>query len=354
MRYTRILLVALLFISGCSLLPEKSEIKAPQLQRYDVLAAAKYQDAAYKAIPAKGVPCVLLKSFGNVNPFIKKVVSKNKFNAIFIHGIWRDNHVFGAKETKLAVKQARRLQTKYANKGKDIYFSPFLENRVPVKRMTKVFKKIRAVAPDLILVNSYLAGGGHVKGTIPEVHHSKKPNGVSKYIFSTDGEDALNINIAKEVSDHSDALMFGMWVPEFNLKKSLHDSTPRPDRKYIPSEKLIKSVEFLFTEKGATAWPNKWLHKSHAENANVGNPRNNKPLFIIPVNKSSVVVKDKNGSKVATFNTTGQYHDGRYVYRHTNSYAYELAEKAISQSGSPACFVEGKKYNCGFREGEYK
>ena len=323
------------------------------IKRLDVLGAAKYVHQAYKGVPANMVPFVLMKTFGNANIFIAKVVSGKKFTAIGIHGIWQNSHSFSNKDYERAVKMAKRIQKKYANRVTTIYFSPFLEHREPKTKMTKLFKDIKKVAPDLVLVNSYITGGGQVKNALNEIHHM---NPIGKpYIYSTDGTDAINIDITRDKNKHNKAFMFGLWTPMFNLKRTLDDKTPPKKRKFIPNVKFIRAVAFLFNDRGTDTLPSSWIYKPFAELTTPSSKRNNTPLFLAPVNKSKLTVKDITGKKIADFVSYGRYHDTNlYVYRHLDSMGFQLAKKAYKRTGSYTCTVEGYKLNLGFRGGRYK
>jgi hypothetical protein len=60
--------------------------------------------------------------------------------------------------------------------------------------------------------------------------------------------------------------MFGMWVPEFNLKRSIDDKTPPLQRRNKPTVRLIREVGRLYTNGssgGGNAIPSNELRFKH-------------------------------------------------------------------------------------------
>lgn len=215
--------------------------------RYDVLGAAGYQKLAIQNIPHGSVPAILVNCLnkqgrkeefkGNALSFIKKIYKNNKFPAIFVHGLWRDNHDFKSSDFKRVRKTAVFLQKLCT--GKPIYYCPFLEDKQSAAFKKDIYAKLAKVAPNLILVNNPMDGGDYVPGMINELHHTAKPRGqrppLDQLIFSTDGVDAFDSNFESFKKQYGKCHMFAVWIPIFNRRKSLHDPTKRPDRRAKPS-----------------------------------------------------------------------------------------------------------------------
>jgi hypothetical protein len=219
-----------------------------QILRYDLLGVIKYKKRALVAVEPGSAIAVLDKYFDKStlkhNKLYTRILNHHKNLTLVVHGIWHNDHKFTKKDRKKAVKIAKRL-AKLQNPER-VYFSPFLEHKKGKKFMEKTFAQIKAVAPDLKLVNSYITGGKQVPGVISEIHHTDHHGATVPYIFSTDGTDPFLEDIQGWKQQHKQAIQFGMWHHSFNGKESMVDSTPPLNRKAWPSVSGIQSVAGLY------------------------------------------------------------------------------------------------------------
>lgn len=209
----------------------------------DTLAAARYSKRAAKwALPAAGL---FFRTFGGSRRTIRRLAER--CSHLRVQGIWHDDHRFGRRDLRVAIKRAKvvhRISTEYPDCA--FYFSPFCEHRLSKRKAERFLNKIQEAVPDLTLVNTPDPRGAFVDGFINEVHHSlerEKPEG--EYIFSFDGMDALTADVQAFKEKYHDAKLFFLWTPRFNLKESLYDSTPRPDRKAKPRKREFEAMRSL-------------------------------------------------------------------------------------------------------------
>lgn len=207
----------------------------------DTLAAAKYPKRAAKfALPAAGI---FWRTFGNSRRAINEMAEK--CDVIRVQGIWRDDHNFSkAKWKRRAGAIAVKVQ-KIANRNPDcrFYYSPFCEHNLSTNKMREVLEYVQACAPALELVNTPSPSGDLVPGYINEVHatgDSRRPEG--RYFFSFDGMDALDAPMNWYKERHKRAEVFFLWTPLFNLKRSVHDQTPRWARTARPGKRIFRAI----------------------------------------------------------------------------------------------------------------
>ncbi len=321
----------------------------------DFLAAAKYPILAAQS--ESDTVGVMLNAFGAALPVIERLAQVKK--VLRVQGVWRDNHVYGQAEQKEAVLGAKdvwRIQQKYP--GCRIYYSPYCEHRLNRIRILKVLKRCQTAAPGLTLVNSPDKEGSFVTGYINEVHVNelyRKPPG--PYFVSFDGNSCVDWNVEKVKRVYSDAEILFFWIPQFNLRKSENDETPRPDRKCKPTKELIESVWYLRKDKGPTSLSNAYIYKSHAEQVrDVATLRENKPVIIHPLKGTEIrLVQD--GIVLAIARYDQPYKDGGHIYRITQ-WGYKLARQAKGNPVSlqfvgPTGVSTFGTINPAFRDGVY-
>lgn len=315
----------------------------------DFLGGAKYQSKVLKH--GTGAVGVFMNTFGDALPLIKALVARGQCKAIRAQGVWSDTHSFGSKEEALAIREAKRLEPIARSANIPIYYSPYCEHKKKASEMLKLMNKIKAVAPSLFLVNCPIRGGQYLDGFINEVHHDDNPGTPpGQYIFSFDGKHCVDADVEAYKKKHANAIMFFMWVLQYNGKKNSKDTTPRPQRKAWPSERLIESVQYLYTDKGVTNLDNKYLYKSHAEqHTDQGEPRANKPVIILPNRPKKLELVTGDGRVLAKTTESVKYQSGGWLYRFTD-WGYRYAKTAH------LCFLRADNKNIGvvnpgFREG---
>lgn len=224
-----------------------------QMLRYDLLASVRYQTVAINAVKKGSAIAVLdrtfLKSVKAHNQYYRKILTSNKDLTLVVHGIWSSNHSFHDGQAKDVIVVARRLNRIATELGAHdrVWFSPFLEQRMPFDFMNPVIKKIHKKFPSLKLINSYIEGGTHtIPKTVPEVHNFLNPKNKECYVWSFDGEDSTKESVAKYKKLHANAIMFGLWHHKFNGKTDLHDKTSPLMRSNFPKASEIRAIGDLY------------------------------------------------------------------------------------------------------------
>jgi len=208
----------------------------------------------------------------------------------------------------------------------------------------------------LVHIHKPLLDGFH-----DEPHGKYKPPGLKPpYDWACDGMSAYDANMDYWFNEHEDADVIWGWIAQYNKKKNTSDSTPIPDRKVVPVEKQVISLDYLFQyPKGDCSLPNKFIWKSHSDqHYNTPAEREQKPVLICPVSGNSATLHASNGKKIYTLERKGNYTDGRPLYR-ADDWGYQISEKARKLTGNPVCTlkVEGKTYgkvNPAWRQNEYR
>jgi len=320
--------------------------------RHNTIGSSAYKNNALKNVPEGRVPSVLFRGLndeGEVEDFkgdpketFKAMYARPKFPAVFAIGLWRDEHDFKRSDDEFVVEKARELQSQF--NGKPIYFMPFLEHKLSAAHMQLTFGKIKAVAPDLLLVNNPMDGGEYVQGMLNELHYSAKPRGRKPpqrlMIYCFDGVNCADADFQGWRDLAAGCHMFSIWWDIYN--QLIGDKVPRPERKGQPLPQHYEQAEYMLENpKKLTNFPKKELYKSNADRHSPRDSRADTPVFLLTTKKRQVVVKDRNGKKVFSAPYTSQYHDEeKWVYRPgTYKWPHEWAKQAVKQSGSSVCNV---------------
>lgn len=308
----------------------------------DLLAGAKYPKEVMKHLFSGWVLGIFANIFGDAFSLVERIAKRGDCPLIRVQLVWKDDHKFGEKELQLAIKEARRYEK--IRGYSQIELSPFCEHNI--SNPDPWLSRVQDAAPSCRIINCPWKGGfsSRFKNEIHGDH--KKPSG--PYNYSYDGTNCVDSNVTKDKATHASSDIFFFWHPRFNLKWSMKDATPRPQRKAIPSGDLIKSVVYLATEKGNTSLPKKWLYKSHSEKHGLSDVKGDKGLFIAPIRGSEIVLK--RGKKVvARCNYYGPFDGGGFRY-YAKTWGYKLGPDLEVWLGN-------KKYgviNGGFRDGNYR
>jgi hypothetical protein len=300
---------------------------------------------------------MFLSTFGNALPAIEAVLATGRCPHVRIQVLWSDTHSFGDKDIPAITKGARQCQAikkKFPNVTVEI--SPFCEHNLnaPDKYLDIVAKN----APDCVPVNTPWKGKLSTKYK-NEVHGSHKPPSTGRYNYSYDGTNCVDSNVEKDKTTHGKSDVFFFWHPRFNLKWSMKDKTPRPERRAFPDSYLIDSIIYLHTQKGKTNLPLKtWLQKTHADRHQQIDPKGDKLLIISPIKSKEIQLRTRNGQVVDTLRYYGSFDGGGYRY-YSGTYGYLVAQKAKRIQGDPLCevWVNGKKHgvvNPGFRDSTFR
>lgn len=309
----------------------------------DLLAGARYQKEVLRHLPSGWALGVFANTFSDAFKLVEKVAKSGNCPLIRVQLLWSDNHNFGKSDIPKVVKEARRYER--LRGYSQIELSTFCEHNL--NNPDYYHDIVQNEAPSCRIINTPWKGAMSRKYKNEE-HGSgyKKPSG--PYNHSYDGTNCVDANVTKDKAAYSDAEVFFFWHCRFNLKWSMKDMTPRPQRKAVPSGDLIKSVVYLATDKGNTNLPKGWLLKSHAEKHNATDQKGDKLLIISPHKGSEILLK-RNGKVIDKLRYYGPFSEGGFRY-YSNNFGYK-------DGPDLEVYLNGKKYgviNGGFREGKYR
>lgn len=314
----------------------------------DLLGVAKFANIAKEAFPAGWALGCFSNTFGDARPAVDWILRTGRCPRVRVHLLWHDNHRFTASDIPEAAKEARKWRDLMRKHPLiEWHMSGACEHDMGPTLAAKMRDAVLEVLPKATYVNTPMQRYS-LSDCITETHAIENLKGA--YNFSFDGKSAVDSDVTKIKAALSDAETFFFWVPQFNLRRSVNDNTPRPQRTVRPTEELIRSVAFLATDRGAVKLPSRWLLKSHAEDT--GSSRSNKPCFIIPIKTSRVTLKSQ-GRIIAKAPYFGPYSDGRYRY-YCSDYGYQIAMRTEFPI---EVWVSGKKYGTcspAFRQGGFR
>jgi hypothetical protein len=329
----------------------------------DFLGIARYKSIASKNFPKGWAVGCFSNTFGDSRPAIEQLLKSKKASAVRVHLLWDDAHKFNNKDVARATSEIKKwIPLIEAYPSIKWYFSAACEHRANANLAGKLAQSILTNTPEFVTcVNTPIDNGADLFGDriINERHGANaKPRSVTDQ-FSFDGSACVDSDVTtiKNTWRNTPNIFF-FWEPRFNGRWETSDTTPRPERTARPDDGLIKSVHFLSNTKGKTSLPKGVIYKSHAENKGNGDPRAEKPLFIIPHKTSTIVLKALNGEILTKFRYYGPFNGGGYRY-YTGRPGYMLAKIAMTKTGNYLCeaWVNGKKYatiNPGFRDGVFR
>lgn len=379
--------VAILFFSGCSFLQEKCPGVIPDswediedVEEYlpdrpltaapgptpviDHLGLAKYQDTFVRFHPnGFGVGVFTQKDlFGDPYNALDKRLTKGGVPLVRYNLRWSDSHTFYRSDFPRIVREARRfvpLVNKYPDVG--CYFSGATEHKLGVNDATDLANAVLEVIPErcIYVNNPWVGNGSFIKPgprIINEVHGdgAQPPRIGGPFSFSFDGSDAFDVNVTALKTRMRNAEFFAYWTSQNNGRRNAADTTPRPERKFWPTGRLIRALAFLHTEQGDVRLPARHLVKPKSDQHSVPPAsRELKPVFIFPVNAERIQLKVGN-RVVATSEVAMSFADGRKRY-----YFPEFGYAIVKAAGTNVLdvYVKGRKIgtaNPGFRQGSYR
>lgn len=317
----------------------------------DTLGAAKYPKAL-RVIPKHFGIGGFAKTFGDFFPTAKKELEQGR-EFIRVNLLWSDSHSYGDKDISFIRMESQRYDTLCQRFPGRIEIAPFTEHNLT--NADKYLKIVADAAPHCGKPVNSVWKGSFTKNPAykNEAHGSHKPPkipGVS-YNWSDDGRSSVDTNFPDSIKLHSRADLVCAWHPCNNGKYSMKDSTPRPQRKGWCSEDMLRSLVYLFTDKGYTSLPKNYISKSHSDNHSYlgkPDPRGDKLLIIAPIQANEVILK-KQGKKVGTLPYYAPFDGGGYRY-----YAPQMGWK---YGPGLDVFINNKKrgtINGGHRENAYR
>lgn len=314
-----------------------SSSAAAQTIGIDTLAGAKYP-AVVRTIPNKFPIGVFAETFGDAFPLVRQELRAGRA-LVRVHFLWSDSHSFSDRD----MPRIKALAEKYAplcrEYGLRLELSPLCEHNLAAPH--KFLDAVAELAPGCRVVNTPWKGAlsGKYKN---EVHGDHKPP-AGPYNHSFDGTNAVDSNVMKVRRIHSRADVLFIWNPRLNLKWSMKDTTPRPQRKALPTPEFMRSLEYLEGSPGEAKLPVRWLAKSHSERHSATDTKGDKLLIISPVKAAAVQLK-RAGKVITTLPYYGPYDAGGHRY-----YSKSMG---FTSGGALQVFVNGKRYGTidgGFR-----
>jgi hypothetical protein len=324
----------------------------------DLIGLARFAAVAGRNFPANFALGCFSSTFGDARPAVDAILKTGKCPVCRIHLAWHDNHSFGKQDfpaIEFEAKKWRKLVNRYPTVK--WYFSPACEHTLKRADAELLLSRVAYHLPSAQMVDNPMR-----RTYLPFETYLNETHGADAlpldrpYGFSFDGSSAVDANVTAIKHRLKDAEYLFFWIPQFNGRRSTADNTPRPERTYWPTPKLIRSVSFLATTRGEVNLPDGWLLKSHAEDT--GDSRANKPVFIVPL-KSTKIVLRANSQIIAECPYFGLFSDGRHRYYVPRYYGYEIAKQA--QDISTSCVVEvwadhkrRGTCNLAFRQGDFR
>lgn len=342
-----LLALTLLLVSGCGTTTRRTIARTatiaapsePQHYGIDTLAGAKYARVV-RTIPNRFAVGFFAETFGPAFATVRSELAAGR-SLVRVHLLWSDSHSFGDRDIPKISKLARRYAPLCAQYGSRLELSPFCEHNV--RNPDKYLDLAAKLAPGCTIVNTPWRGGISRRYK-NEVHGDHaKPGGPMPYNWSYDGQNAVDSDVQADKRKHAGAAVWWLWHPRLNLKWSMKDTTPRPQRKALPTPEFVDSLEYLADAPGVMNLPARWLAKSHADRHGAVDSKGDKLLVIAPIRAAAVQLK-RAGKLVAALPYYGPFDGGGFRY-----YAKVMGFKL---GAGLEVFVNGKRHgviNGGFR-----
>lgn len=314
----------------------------------DTLGAARYPDAL-KAVPLDYAIGGFAQTFGDFFPVAKQELDRGR-KFIRVNLLWSDTHSYGDKDLPAIRKEAKRyniLCTDFSDAV--IELAPFTEHNI--SRPAKYLKAVRMNAPNCGVVNSVWRGS-LTKNPLykNEVHGSHSAPTISnvRYNFSDDGTNSVDTSFPDTLQKHRNADITCAWNPRLNGKWSMKDNTPRNLRTAWPDREFIRSLVYLFSEKGQTDVPPGWTVKSHAERHSAADLKGDKLLIIAPLQVPYLTLRQQ-GTVVATLPYYGPFDGGGHRY-YASQMGFHYGPDIRVWAGNQRYAI----INAGFRDGTFR
>lgn len=344
-----------------------AEIEATPTEKcIDTLAGVDYPNVV-RSIPNDIWIGLFADTFGDAIPLVESELSKGRVG-VRVNLLWSDSHQYGEKDLQKVVSQSRRLNLICAKYPKRVEIAPFTEHNVV--RPEKYLEAVRANAPNCSYPvntpwNGSLVTSDKFKNEIHGTAHANPNVLAGGWNYSDDGTNSVDTDVKAQFARRAGADRFCLWHPRLNKKWSMKDTTPRNQRKALPTVDFMQSLVYLFTPKGPVSIPKGWLPKSHADNHGPGpggipDPKGDKLLIISPLrfeqrdNKGKVsgykpIVLKRSGKVLGELKYYGTFDGGGYRY-----YAPQMGYK---YGAAVEIWLGGKYYgvfNGGFRAGSFR
>lgn len=273
----------------------------------------------------------------NAWPVITKLAASGLCPAIRVHAVWEDNHQYAPKKhDKVIFAELERAVTLAAlYPAVRLFFSPFCELDTRGRAVDELFDRLDEKAGHAVEIVNSIHRGALQGGVINEVH-GKHAAPKGRYIFSFDGTQCMDQDVQAFKDKHARAELLFFWASQMNGKWSADkDKTKRNLRKAWPYPDLFDSIAAYADDASGAKLGRQHIWKTHADqHGPKRQPREGKPVLITPVSAKRVDLIATNGKLVARLPRSGNFTDGRPMYR-SGQFGFQLANKARELSGSP-------------------
>jgi hypothetical protein len=368
------------FFSVLSVILWASLAQAQPIPGLDELALHQFPKAANASNPRGWVLAAFTNTFGDSLPDIEKEIQLHNPAAVIGRLHWDDRHGCDAKKFDEIAKEAARFNVVAKRHPERPFIATgWTENECDQGKAALLRAMVLAKCPECdgysqsVNCNTGAFLYDDPQRTFNEVHGvCDRVPAKGKIIYSFDGKPAVDLDFKAILKRWMRATYFLIWDCRFNGRWECNDKTPRPQRKGWADSPLIKSLFYLWNEKGAVGkFASLWLWKSNSENKGTGDWRAEKPVAILPVSADAISIVAVDDAVIATCSgrdaagkiyspmTTSPWSSRNKGYRfYCKEMGFELAEKA-RKHGSALVRIRAKKtlspqFNPAFRHDTFR
>jgi hypothetical protein len=331
---------------------------------WDDLAGCMYSSVMISTHPRGWCGGIFLRTFGALEKSkntILNMLKSEKWGELVVHMAPFDRtHTYPIDKLQGQVlKDTAWLESLQQQFPKTkIMPSPFCEHNHKANVMKPLFDKMRVKGPSMIFVNS-IWKGQEVPGIITEIHIERidkmPPVPRQEHIVSADGfggegtGDFCDARVDKIIAKYPNASQIRGWNFRNNGKFGHKDKATIAQRKHFPDKNyMLGHYELLEPrESGGEVFGKKGLYKAFADDHGQGG-KDNHAMVIVNKKQPKLKVWDRNGKVIdelirttlGDYNAPGSPLHG-FARFYSAKYAYQIAERAVKNTGSNIVKVEG-------------
>jgi len=290
---------------------------------------------------------------------IRETLDTGKVPFIEYNLKWSDTHSFSRRDFPGIIDEAKRyaqLTERYPSLA--CAFSGATEHQLNKQDATELAKQVLAVIPQrCVYVNNPWGRGAFIDSTdrIWNEFHGEIPKKIpsGNIVFGWDGLDAFDDPRVQEKKNKlSNAKVIAYWTSQNNGRRNRNDKTPRPERKFWPTNELITALAFLHTNQGTVKVPKNFTIKPKSDQHTVPPAsRELKPVFIVPY-KAQFLELRQGGRLIIKSGGAQPFEDGRWRY-YFPKFGHEIMHNLVSPLELYISGSGGRKQgtvNPGFRQ----
>lgn len=287
-------------------------------------------------------------NFGDPRGKVEIILQQRRPAVFRLQAWWDPGHNLPPLKALIArLKLWANLPEKYPDTT--FFMSPSCEyNCRDLKKLKPYFDAVATYCPTWRRVSTPMGGSLAYPGTTVERHGSKataKPGELASW----DGQSTYDFDPEAWNRRNASCIAGFLWGVLCNGAEA--HNTLTPDRRtQFPDIKYLTALTRLAQSKGAPmapSFPGKVIPfgktfalKSHGEDLQGKNTRDNKPLIIVGNAANDAEILGWNGKSLGKFGYFGTYPGNRFRYysgwKHgVNLWGYELADLAQSKTGNP-------------------